>query len=68
MSNADAVKLYATEVLKQHRFKATALPQLRAFDGAWQESKGKVVAMMDAGAVAAGAGAGAGNRNECFGE
>lgn len=47
----EPIKQYATEILKQHRFKQTALPQLRSLDEAWHESKSRVRELMDAGGV-----------------
>jgi hypothetical protein len=47
----EPIKQYATEILKQHRFKQTALPQLRSLDEAWHESKSRVRGLMDAGGV-----------------
>ena len=50
-SGESAVKAYAAEILKQHRYKSTALAQLRTFESAWKESKERARHLMDAGVV-----------------
>jgi len=50
-SSSSAVRAFATEILKQHSYKSTALPQLRSFEHAWKESKDRVRELVEAGGV-----------------